>query len=817
MATRIRDEVQITCYPQSAIPYRKRTGVIVADILGERMNLGAGDAGGLAFEQANPTVSVPWLNGESLAFQNLVGVEFIRFLKDGTVQNGASAEDVEASEMAGFILQGRVGQLDCKMENGNTIEDGGNFDLTWKGLQGTWKTGKSAGSPAHNFILNTGADVTAKARTKGDIPESRSLLFEVAFTAKDKAGPQPGCRLAWGGLYSIVMRNGAKPTIEKKINGAWSIWRTLDGAAPVNTNGGRYQLQVRRIAGRLLVAIGPKVFHFIETRTVPSRPEPVPTNVAWPAAPLEANAYNVRVNLSVSLIKYADAADAPLTGAFSRVFTRRSNVDAGDITVASAAGWTAPGAVPPTVAATVGTNSLDYTCTLQGSAEGIDTPFISKVVVRSGQVWTHPTTTSLDIAPATVNMSVSQGMPPYMPGAEVSIKLDRTLLPSGWETYVGRYQPVDIQTRTEYDDGTFSDWTKLFGGYIYKINKGAPGVNDQPMVLTCRDPILRLQKPAAPIDHRYPPLDLLLLQPGVAVANTALYGGQCVQEILRIALGPFAADDLNGNGDPERYFNSHYPLLDAGTDAGGYFAIQGLLTGQPPTTNGFFFPPPFGEDALGWINKLAAYDHAVFFYGWPNGYEDTFPVPVYGRILNIISGRPTWDIPDARYVAGDENKVMLSAETDTRPDSDINRVLVWAKGPGKESGLEALLPAVRMAEDRLKPDDLNAPENTWERTLIIREEIGFIPTVAEGIAAGVLQLLRDVLMQFPRVTMRGQARMQWGDKLTATQGAACGSDDTLGLAGQGFRIERVEHSFNMENGVDFTTTAWVRPLSSTGF
>lgn len=816
MATRTYEEVEILVYPNTAIPYRQNNGFVVADVLGERMGLGEGDNSGLTIQDFNPTISIPWLNGQAPNFSSLDGVEFVRFYSDGTCQFGASAESGKKDTVSGFILQGRIAYLDCKI--GSSTTDTSNFDQTWIEAQGKYKVVLPPGAPRRTRILNTSKDQTHKAQTKGKLPANRSFQVDVFLTVHTPDGQLPGFRVRWGADLSLVGRQGLKWCVERSVNGVDATWRKLDSLPPVNCEGGRYQIQVRRIAGRMVVTINGASFWFMDTQNGLSPKQSKLKVMAWPEAPLQISCVNLRAQVGTALIKYADKNDTVFTGSIVRSFKRKTNANNEAVVLQKVSGWSpAPGLA--TVSAFVAQGSLSYTLSLRGSAQGIDTPFVNKVLIRTEPFWQYPVAVPLNLSAATDSLVIDEAMPPIAAGAEVSLVVDRVRLNSinaNWLDWVKSYNPVTIRTRSHYDDNSTGSWVSMFSGYIVKPNYTTK-FNDQMMTLTCRCPIIRLQKPAAVIDHRYPPLDFLFARGVEEQGNFSIYGADCVQEILRNTLGDSAADSLNGDGNGMRYFNDHYALLSTETDAGGYLAVTGALGAQPPATNGFYFPAPFGDDAMAWIGKLAAYDHAVFYYGRPSGHTG-FPCPVYGRILNILAGQPTYTIPDLKYVEGDQNKALLAAENERRPERDINRVLVWGKQP--EGGAAQLLPSFRMAEARLPAGDRNSPEKSWERTLVIKSELANYPGGAEAIAMGTIAELRDRVMAFPRLEMQGQSYLTWGVKITGKTEGECPniSDTAIGLQ-QTFRVEKVQHTFEFDKsgGAQYKTIAWARPLSGLGW
>lgn len=838
MPVKLTPEISLTFLKQSSISRRSKPGFIVADIIGDRMNLASGDNAGLSLEgQTNPTITDDWrFRGNQYdGFFAVLGIDFVRFLEDGRVREGSSEQNrsERGDDLAGWILDGREALLDSKAANTpedivmNLFLETANTDILWQSLQGTHKTVRPPEAPHRCCILNTGADVTTKARTVGTQPANRSVRFDIFALGQDPAGPQSAVRCSVGGEeLSVRLAHKQRPTVERKINGVWTVLRKLDTKQPISLHGGHYVIRFRRIGGRLVVGINDEHFHFIKVKQVQNQPG-MAIDDSWSAGPLTVSTYNCRARIGCGLIKYSTAAGVPFTGNFSRHCPRKTPVP--DDLAGHCAGWLRDGATA-LVATTVAPGMLDYAVTMTASTDGIDTPLVNKVMIRSEPEWEDGTPAALDAATCVTKWRVSMAMPPIMPGATATFDIDRTLLNAvdeDWEDYIDKRCPVEFQVRWVYDDGSTGAWIKLFKGYVYQITKGTGGMNQNTMTVTCRDSIMRLQKPAAVIDHRYPPLDILLFEAAAALTGQnempAVYGGDCVYEILKIALGPDVADTINGNGNRQRYFDmtTHTPLLD--NETGGYLPVVAAASGQRrlPTQNGFFFPPPFGSDAADFINQIGKLDHALFMYAWPGGYANNWPAPVYGRrknIIDAISGGVAFELPDVISVAGDIDKLILSADNETRPWSEFNRILIWADGG--QGGQSALTPAVRMAEGRLPADDPNSAENTWENTLILREDVGYAPGMAERIKDLILADITGVELQWPTIVCMGQATLQWGMvvmpvmEATGTNGNY--SDTTLGLNGKLFRIEKVQHEGTVGGGDDaFKTTIWPRPLTAT--
>lgn len=827
MANATYVETQITCYPKEAIPFRKNNGFIIADVLGDSMNFSAGDSAGAGYQGQNSMPSLPWLGANTPTASSQSNVEFVRFYKDGSVTFGNTVSDTgEKSILAGYILEARFAYLDCKVQGESPAPpDGGNFDLTWRSEQGKHKSVIPPVAPRHNCFLNSGSDVTAKARTVGTIPANRGLEFECHFSTLNPAGPQSAIRLAIGDKYSLVGRHGMRWMVDKKVDGQWSQWRRLDKAGVCDLHGKNYLLSFRRIAGYLVVSIGAAAFWLLEDgQSSPGQPAPrsVP-EISWPEAPVYINAYNMRARIGVALIKYSTASDMPFSGSFTRSFERATRVTPEMLTSATCTGWRGAAATP-VIAPSVSPGMVQYTCVMAGSAQGIDTPFVNKVMIRSRPVWGHSEPQGLPVE-RTRNgeLSISKAMPPIMAGAEASFTLDRDLLlqlNGNWKNFVKQFNPVTIRTRQHYDNGDVDAWQYQFAGYLYKLTYTTSGFGSRTLSVTCRDPIMRLQEENAIIDNHYPPLDIEFAERLSSNAAAVIYPSDCIKAIVAQALGPEEADRINGDGNGNRYLSRPIALIDTVSNSGGFLGLQAAITGQAITTNGWLLPPKLLEDAMSWINDFSKVDSAILFYGWPNGDTSDWPCLIYGRLPNIYDARPTYTIPDLKYVEGDQNKLILAMENDGKPERAINRWLVVGVAT-TDSALSALTPSLFIGDARLPAGTYNAPEDSWVRTRVVRSEITSVmlpglnmqQVVAEGIVGG----MTDVELDFPRLDMRFQGYLQWGDKITPKMQGALPNipDNTIGINGKTFRIGKLNHTIPV-GGFDAKTTAWVAPLNGYG-
>lgn len=848
-AINVAPEIHVLFGLKDAIPQRTRNGIVISHTYSDLVRRDWADML-QEVQDFNPTISLDW--AAQPEFTRIDGaLTFCRFHKDGRVTFSAAPNEKTGGkeDVAGWCLRRRYAPLDCKI--GTTVLDTTAFDNHWKTLEGTFETTNPVRNPQSTCLQNSGSELTARAQTKGDIPARRGLQFKVGCHGIIQAdGPAPRVRCVMQKKkYSVLLPHGAKPCVEiQNGSGEWSTIRTLKDLPAVNlATGSDYTVEMFILNDRLVVGINNQFFH-IQEMNLPIRPgaQPTPKKCDIPAGPIQFNAYNCRVAMGLALIKWADPDDLPYTGSFSTSTERKTYVPPETELIPHATG-VANGGSLITATATVEDTSIDYIVTLTASPEGIETPLVTKCVLYKAPVWAYPTAAAIDVQAAMIGeWSVTHAMPPITSSSEATITLDRTLLSTkvsgSWEDYIDTDNPCEIVIRWKrrdsvtnavtYDpapvDGV-AQYYKLFKGYVYFVSKQTDGVFENTMTVNMRDPMVRLQGNNARIDYRYPPLDWKFLdaaaiestpvenQSAPELTDLKIYGADCIQEIVRIALGDGEADAINGNGDTRRFLPAdHPPLISATDNAGGLLALYGGL-GQAVTQNSWYFPPPFGDDAESWIKKISnEIDRCVAFYGWPDGAdEDEWPVLCYGRIPEFLQKLHATQssfitIPDTNYVSGDVNKLLLMASTETRPERNINRVLTLGDVP--TGGLEAVLPSLRMGEARLPADDPRRAELSWEKTLVLRNSLYMLPGAAEAVALKIIADITGLLMQFPQLTFRGLP-VQWGS-VCVVRADGTGSDATLGLDGLPFRVERVRHSGTTGKLADWKTAVHTRPLSN---
>ena len=822
-------ELHAYARPLSSIPKRTFGGFVVADRLGDLFKTGWGDATSFApaVESQNPTISLDWAATPQLT--TLQNIGFAQFVKGGEIKIGGGAR--VANSRAGVYILPRDAVLDSRI--GDNAEDipGGNTDLNWDAVSGTWTTVVARGgadSGQGTAIFNRGSEVLSVAESRGNIPANRCLKVGFELSGKDPSGPQGGFRFEWGGRWSFVLRAGSKPSLERKMveqgSTAWQKVMVLNDFAGSNLFTGRYQAYILRLDGKLVFLLdslsGGKQYLWTLDNFLEPDGKTTPPDVNWPAAKLRVTAYNCRARVEVSTVMWSDASGTAYTATMGRTLKKRQFIPSGQTATATCGGWKREG-VTAAVVATVNDQSLDYELTLTASSDGIATPFVDKIGVRYTPVFTNPSLSNVDLRPAIVDASVSFGLPPVLNGNEATLNLDMHVLASkctGWEDVTKQWCPVRITAKRF---GSYS--SHLHEGYIFQRRVVDNGIGQRFLSLTLRDDTMRLSKTGdvnhAAIDHRYPPMDLIFaerisggLRENGSVISGKIYGGDLVKEILRIAMGDDVADSLNGNGNVTRYVPTNHPaLLAPEIDAGGWLAMQNLLGENVPglTNAGFMFPPPFGDSALDWINKIAGLDRCVFYYGWPDGDMSAPAVPLYGRYLNLLSIVSKYTVTDTNY--GNITRLINQYDNERRGDKDVNEILVWGKEP---EGLESILPSLRMALSRLDGADPRREELSWRRTQIIRNSLAQLPGNAEALANAIIAQLTGIDLQYPSIEVRGDERWRLGDIMTVkADGSASNANGDLD--DNSYRIERIDHLFKPGGpDVGFTTKLYPRALST---
>lgn len=845
MADKFSPEFQFLVWPQSAIPQKTAQPFAIADDFGTAPPLKWSDTDGLEINTTlaaqNPTITVPW--AAQPHYTNLNNCWFVRFYKNGRVRFGNSEPEGEGfdgePDVAGWMIRPRIAALDSKV--GSTTLDTSATNQTWNAMIGDWETTLPPAGATIPFTkilckkLSTAGE--GIAMTPGDIPLNRSLYFEL-FSQQAATFGLPSAQIIIGHKWALNFRHGSHLVLARKNNqsgaaAAFDNYKTFSDGPKINLAGGSYAIHFMRVAGRGVISItdgagATWAWWFLDTR------DPLTSyagqgnvkiearEVTWPAAPLFFNVYGAHARLGMGVIKWSASDGTPFTASFTRRVRCYTALSATPIV--TTAGWEREG-TSIAATATLNTNDVSYTATLTANADGIDSPLVAKATVRYPLTWGATESSPpyladgvspLDIRAAVLGADVTLALPPLAAGSMATIAIDRNLLESQcptWASYIEDFSPVQILARWLYDDGSYGDWATLFFGYLHRPEKSLESWHDGAMKLVCLDEVIRLKRPAAILDHRVPPLDIKFAEiaatatptPGTTTYNVRMFGGQAAMFLLEHFIGTAYADNINGNGDYNRYFPSgHSALIDNTTDHCGYLTIAatlGVSTTLPPLTRGAWrFPVRHGSDAYSWLADIATEEKAIFFFERGVFY--------WGRLTEILRTRTPRTIPDKVYVNGDLSRVASYFSTSFKPERAINAVTIVGK---EAQGLEGFLPSLRIGHAELGSSDANRAALTWERTHYAMTPLALLD--AEVIAAGIIARLADVRAEYPTVRYRGDEAARAGDVLTFKLSGTA-SDTTIGLDDLSVRAETILHKLTCDKASTFITEATCRPLTA---
>lgn len=850
-------EFMVLAWPNTAIPRRQTYHYTIADQLHSLVVRDDSDSTGNQQSTPSGTQVSATEYQSNKKLKNLVNVEMVHL--GGKAQEGVTAGATGNKDgLTGFVIKGREFPFNFIMEDdlaalaaaqlNPTVPNGSKFfqNLVFKHKKPTlppmtnskWET-LVADKNAHSVLMHTKEepDKVVEVESLGikngidyRIPKNAHLRFFLHFFGRNlKQTKQAAFRIAWGSnTYSIVWRYGEEPRLEKMVNGQWVVWRRLEGAGQATfANGVQVQVTIRRLAGHIVIGLGDKSWDVMEAVPISGVADAFKSvDTQWPIGKLNFTGYGVSFTIGGSAIVYKDAdtfdqrtgaitaLGAPSIGRFEREIEWAENNTATG--TAETGGWR-QGGTSTSVAVTVANYKITYVCTLKASPNAIDTPFVSKVGGKSASQFAVQPVVPLDITAACLTARESTAEPGVTNGPEWTLDIDRHALKRlfpNWEDYVKRYNPIHIAVRHLYSDGTRGPWTYRLKGYIHSDTMNTESFRDERLSLALRGTEMRFTKPHSIIDHRYYPMDFLIF----GKPSNELFGGEIVKEIVAITMGEQFASQLNGNGDPLRYFApGHYPILGSGNDIGGY-----LQNSQAPSTSNWQLPAPWGQDPMSWINQISTMDYAVFFYGYPGTTSSITSnavveqVPIYGHYNNIVQSARNWDLSDAVLADGDQDFLIQSIETGAMPEWDINRVIVWGSLPTGNPGLLPV-PAVFVGEDRLGPTDINAPEENWERTLLMQGGLYQSSDMCRAVARLTLSQWKNLKVRRVRLNFRGEPLMQWGDTITPDTNNEM-SDTSLDVHNQVFRVIRLENSYDFQSGGPnaFRTTATCFPVSALG-
>ncbi|RYX80173.1 hypothetical protein EON83_29790 [bacterium] len=792
-------------------------------------------------------------------FANLEGsVDFVRFTAEGRVERGtpAALQANPNKELCGLTVRLRLESLTNKMSEeprttkAPTLPTDKPF-LEWGAEAGNWETVMPARSPFASSVQPCDIVVGRAYRIKTSQPwdANRGFLMQwdhdgVTYEYKNA----PAIRLSWGDTWSLVFRglsNDAYPTLECRTNGEWQCVRILRDCPPLDQKfwTSPHSIHVQRLAGRMCINIDG-----IEYGLVAPSPEGQSADkpqLSWPRAPLRVSVVGAVVMLRAhrltgdSTERAEDGTALPLQVSFDRMVPAPGSppTEQGELAF-EATGSEASGNIPDSsegeeeapdtpkvktrllgaglenvkISGTWQQTTAIYSAVMQCTST--TAPLLSGMVAEFVPSLAYSPHDAIEIRPAVSSLSIDSGDPENLPDSEATLTLSHPLLKQlvkDWDKAILPYRPILI--RAKYPDALDSnDWITLFRGYLTPDNRSREIWNDKDIPLTARGPLVRLSNPAALIDERFAPLDLQL-----SAQKSQLWGAEAAKYLLNIELGPQWTNNFNETGNPFQYLpEGHYPLLD--TQSGGYFdAIQ-----APPSGN-WRFPPPFGDDLKSWLDSIAKYDYAVWFFDATKG------AFFYGRIVEMFveRGAVPWHIPETAPPitthTTTEWPLLSRLQQSGLLEQAYNDIRVWGAAAKGGEGLTPSFIMGRAGDSNPNSTDPISVVQSWRRTRLEKPDFvkeGVVDTAfANALANSIWQEYEGrpplrMEVEFETGLLEYTRAPRWGEILHLPTGFNGPHDNGQP---ESWRILRVQHSFDFTGSNNrFSTTLTTRTLSATG-
>lgn len=845
-------EIKVLCFPAEATPVADPKHWAIHDVVAKLIQPDRGESDGTALSNGVPSFlsqswqNQPYFKAPGHIDANLTSISF---------SNSASEAATGAQEGVAFItLRPREFPVHCAIGDGvfNGPFGSGDYSaLAWGAKRGnSWAQAVPDGYD-RSFIFHAAQTPDDHVRAVLHLPLAGNQAFRIDHIFEGSAVNQTkpvAHRLSWDNdQKSLLWKEGAPVSYQVRQGIEWLQVRQLEGAPVFSKDyAGTETVWLLRIAGRLVIYLksagGGMTRHEIVGSEVPNAqgaPQLKLKAVSWEAGGLAVQSFGTMVKTGLALLYYLDddtpTADnptpepVPRTGSFGRFKPLPYRPNTPLLGVGRAAGYQPLGTGVAVATQDSGTGVL-YDCALVADALGIEVPAVSMVAAQLIAPYTVQSPEPLDITSAVESADIREAEPGTLPGAQGTIKLSRVQLEVlgeaagvNWQNYVAQYHRIEFWGRWKYDDGTYDEWARFPVEYIYNDTRDSEFLQ-WGGTLDVRDPIIRLTKPAALIDGRYAPYDLLWAEQ----APAPLFRAQIVQRIVEIELGADMAAKLNGNGDPLRYFpKGALPVLSQSDDRPGWFT--GIT---PPSTSFPVMVPNWGGDALSEINNLAKDEVGAFFFAPdPDGSGEIVPMYVYYYTYLKLSGRPEITLPDAVYSSGDENLLVSRLSVLKKPETDANRAQVWVQVPNLDTS--KFQPAPIVAQAQLDSTDPRAADHSWPRTLLVRDKPALYYAQGLGaflLAETVMSLYRLNQFRWPTATLdRGEQSIRWGDVVKfktqkeATTSDGDQSDATLGLdytqTGTKFRVLSVTHRIDRRPNAQkqFETTLDCVSINLLGF
>lgn len=806
MALKSTAEFRLRAWPATAIPGVVSTPFGFADTIGDLLLRDRGEGGG---DDDTET----WKRQKAFS---TIGkyLRFIDFKSDKPTVGVGGTDRGNSGDFAGLCLTPQTVWVHSRID-GDTFRapdsDKTYKTIRWRGVKGPrWRTAQADRSPRVTGIYHAAQLVNTDvvAETIDYLPPNQQIRLDLSSLQVWAGQTQKArIRVEWGGGYSLLFPQDASATVERHTaDGAnWASWKELTALGPVQFKGD-WTIFVERIAGRLVVRVNEQSFSLMDVR---DESDPDVREIKWPRSRLRVTLYGVSARVELALLNYDHINDLLKTlpkkvdrltgirttpGLRDAICVQRSVLRNGAGTLDSgravaATGWRHNGssllAGYDSAEPVVGTSPVPYTVALVPSPDGHETPFLTTIQGRHDGSLSTPTEDALDLSAAYLSHTETTAEPGVTAGAEISVEISRSILDTqlpGWDETIAEnvYNPVAFSVRYRNDDGTYTPWVTRLKGYIWQINKTTGSYGDDKMTLVLRDPMLRFKAPSGIIDETYPVGGMIYARSSKA----PVYAGEILKAIVEHVLGADEAARMNGNGDPLRYSppETHIPLMSWGNDVIGYYD-----DGTVPQSSVVPFAPPYWDDAMSWMEKLAkddtgGNDTGIMLFGYPTGDganntsddEDVWPCFIYGDVREILNARSQWTIPDAIYNAGDQNMALEMAETQSRPEHDYNTWVVANTQPGVDKGI---LPAIDIGRDQLQGTDPRRPGLSWPRTAVIELNTYYSSqNYVQSIAALLALDSTGAAPNNPQFTFRADPRVQWGDLVFIKQMKIIGVD-----------------------------------------
>lgn len=847
---------RITLYPHTAVPYRKYDAFVVADLMADLLQGAPSDWQGLLVRGASANQWQDWGRlGNDLQLNN---VGFARFLPSGEV-----SFSVQPGQQGGggFYVRPTLNPLDAQGDDLGSYGTGSNnSQVRLKAKRGTWRVTKAtADNGARRVFSATVPNDGAAIATEEDWTRGRGLLLDIdCLSSGQTTNELPEITIPVSPTLRAVGRQGLPWVLEAGTPSdgeetTWKVWKTMDQVV-FDARGKNYKVWFYLLGGRLCWQVNEHTRWLTDAQgnaTTPQgansagAPKAKPVAPLLGGAPVEVEVKRMRASVEFSAREYTGGSS---TGTVSRRVYRQSNAAMRNVTLnANGVGHLPPGSAMQVTPNATG-SYITYTAALTASEDGLLSPLLSQVLLVYEPVWVGGSGGGIDVSSAVNRATLSMAMPPTQAGAEGSVEFDVGLLNQipGAANVTKDYCPVSIDTKWRYSDGSVDEnWTGLFWGYLFGEQGGQNEFNSASISFTLRDPICRLRDPAAIVDGSCYPLDWAYYKK-MADADAAsqadaetffvkvrdengrvinarpltyqersFYAWEAVKEILKIFLGPTEANRLAvyvRDDEPplltfdylsKAWLPSSLVVVNEifqQSQAAGSLALA--------SQEGCIFKPPYGEDALAWINRFCQDVFAMFFYGYTDRSSLGYPRPIFGTRAEVLASTSV-----VHQVSGvDPSKLLLAGVSyETRPETDVNRILVWSN-PWDTENQYPLTPAFVQGEARFGPLHPRAQERSWARTKVLETKLIRSAQAAKVAAALALKELDGDTFVFPRLSFAfGDARVLPGDVFTLSDAGL------LGLEDESYRAERIEHEYTKghdNEGTTWTMTATTNTMSA---